>query len=101
MQAKALETLRAKPIESASEATKALLLAQREEERILGAVQPRAELTVERGVRERYERRTLTLNAGANATPAGDLRETGEPSKPTTDSNTPSTYSRNLFGTNT
>lgn len=67
IQARALETLRTKPFDSASEATKALLLAQREERELLH-LGPNANakhhgaptLQIERKIREVSERRIVT-----------------------------------------
>ncbi|MFN0205874.1 MAG: hypothetical protein ACKVS6_06125 [Planctomycetota bacterium] len=71
IQARALETLRAKPFETAADATKALLSAQKAERELLhlevagnAKDSGRATLQIERTVREVSERRIVTEAAG-------------------------------------
>jgi len=74
VEARALETLREKPIATADQAVRALLAAQREERRLAGEVDGagagRVLVSVERGTRERFERRTVALKGPPQALPA-------------------------------
>ncbi len=81
VQVRALEVLRTKPIQSAADASRVLLAAQREERALVGSASGgRVEVSVERGVRERFERRTVAVRQGGAAEDvAGVVAEDVEP----------------------